>query len=66
MLRTGAYGLLRFVIPLFQEASHQFAPIAMTLGVVSVLYAAMMAYAQSDLKRLILYPCQLQWHSPKE
>jgi len=55
MLKTGGYGLLRFVIPLFPEAAHQFAPIAMTLGAVSVLYAAMMAYAQSDLKRLIAY-----------
>lgn len=55
MLKTGAYGLLRFVIPLFPEAAHQFAPIATTLGTVSLLYAAMMAYAQSDLKRLIAY-----------
>ena len=55
MLKTGAYGLLRFVIPLFPEAAHQFAPIAMILGAVSVLYAAMMAYAQTDLKRLIAY-----------
>lgn len=55
MLKTGAYGLLRFVIPLFPEAAHQFAPVAMSLGVISVLYAAMMAFAQSDLKRLIAY-----------
>ena len=55
MLKTGAYGLLRFVLPLFPEASHQFAPMAMTLGSVSVLYAALMAYAQSDLKRLVAY-----------
>lgn len=55
MLKTGAYGLLRFVIPLFPEAAHQFAPVAMALGAVSVLYAAMMAFAQSDLKRLIAY-----------
>lgn len=55
MLKTGAYGLLRFVIVLFPEAAHQFAPIAMALGAVSVLYAAMMAYAQTDLKRLIAY-----------
>ncbi|MDD5266130.1 MAG: NADH-quinone oxidoreductase subunit M [Methylococcales bacterium] len=55
MLKTGAYGLLRFVIPLFPEAAHQFAPVAMTLGAVSVLYAAMMAFSQSDLKRLIAY-----------
>ena len=55
MLKTGAYGLLRFVIPLFPEAAHQFAPVAMMLGAVSVLYAAMMAFSQSDLKRLIAY-----------
>lgn len=55
MLKTGAYGLLRFVIPLFPEAAHQFAPIAMTIGTISVLYAAMMAFAQSDIKRLIAY-----------
>jgi len=55
LLKTGAYGLLRFVVPLFPEAALQFAPIAMTLGAVSVLYAAVMAYAQSDLKRLIAY-----------
>ncbi len=55
MLKTGAYGLLRFVIPLFPEAAQQFATIAMALGAVSVLYGAMMAFAQSDLKRLIAY-----------
>jgi len=55
MLKTGAYGLLRFVIPLFPDAAHRFAPVAMTLGAVSVLYAAVMAFAQSDLKRLIAY-----------
>ncbi|MCK9397033.1 MAG: NADH-quinone oxidoreductase subunit M [Methylobacter sp.] len=55
MLKTGAYGLLRFVIPLFPDAAHQFAPFAMTLGAISVLYAAMMAFAQSDLKRLVAY-----------
>lgn len=55
MLKTGAYGLLRFVIPLFPEAAQQFAPVAMTLGGISVLYGAMMAFAQSDLKQLIAY-----------
>lgn len=55
MLKTGAYGLLRFVIPLFPDAAHRFAPVAMTLGAVSVIYAAVMAFAQSDLKRLIAY-----------
>ncbi len=55
LLKTGAYGLIRFTVPLFPEASMAFAPIAMTLGVVSILYAAKVAFAQNDLKRLIAY-----------
>jgi NADH-quinone oxidoreductase subunit M len=55
LLKTGAYGLLRFVIPLFPEAAFRFAPVAMTLGTMSVLYAAVMAYSQSDMKRLVAY-----------
>ncbi len=55
MLKTGAYGLLRFVMPLFPNAAHQFAPLAMLLGTISVIYAATLAFGQSDLKRLIAY-----------
>jgi NADH-quinone oxidoreductase subunit M len=55
LLKTGAYGLLRFVVPLFPHAAQQFAPVAMALGAISVLYAALTAFAQSDLKRLIAY-----------
>ena len=55
LLKTGAYGLLRFVIPLFPEAAQTFTPVALTLGVVSILYAAKLAFAQSDMKRLIAY-----------
>jgi NADH-quinone oxidoreductase subunit M len=55
LLKTGAYGLIRFVLPLFPQASHQFAPIAMILGVASILYGAKLAFAQTDLKRLVAY-----------
>jgi NADH-quinone oxidoreductase subunit M len=55
LLKTGAYGLMRFTVPLFPEPSMLFAPIAMTLGVVSILYTAKVAFAQNDLKRLIAY-----------
>jgi len=55
LLKTGAYGLLRFVVPLFPETAHQFAPYAWVLGVVSILYGAMLAFSQTDLKRLIAY-----------
>ena len=55
LLKTGAYGLIRFAVPLFPEASMNFAPIAMTLAVISILYCAKVAFAQSDIKRLIAY-----------
>jgi len=55
LLKTGAYGLIRFTVPLFPEVSQTFAPVAMTLGVVSILYTAKVAFAQNDLKRLIAY-----------
>ncbi|MDA9901884.1 NADH-quinone oxidoreductase subunit M [Gammaproteobacteria bacterium] len=55
LLKTGAYGLIRFTIPLFPEASEIFAPVAMFLAVVSILYCAKVALAQTDIKRLIAY-----------
>ncbi|MGL4861278.1 MAG: NADH-quinone oxidoreductase subunit M [Enterobacteriaceae bacterium] len=55
LLKTAAYGLLRFSLPFFPEASHEFAPVAMVLGLVGIFYGAWMAFAQSDIKRLIAY-----------
>lgn len=55
LLKTGAYGLLRFALGLFPEESAAFAPVAMTLGAISILYTAKVAFAQDDLKRLIAY-----------
>lgn len=55
LLKTGAYGLLRFVIPLSPAAAFDFSPIAMSLGVIGILYGAILAFAQFDLKRLIAY-----------
>jgi NADH-quinone oxidoreductase subunit M len=55
LLKTGAYGLLRFTIPLFPEASSEFAIYAMTLGATGVIYGAVLAFAQSDFKRLVAY-----------
>jgi NADH-quinone oxidoreductase subunit M len=55
LLKTGAYGLLRFVVPLFPEAARSFAPVAMVLGVIGILYGAVLAFAQTDVKRLIAY-----------
>ena len=55
LLKTGAYGMLRFVLPLFPTAAHAFAPIAMVLGVIGILYGALLAFGQTDLKRLVAY-----------
>lgn len=55
LLKTGAYGLLRFVVPLFPDAASEFAPIALIIGVVGILYGAVLAFAQPDLKRLVAY-----------
>lgn len=55
LLKTGAYGLLRFVIPLFPQSAISFAPLGMALGVIGILYGAKLAFAQNDLKRLVAY-----------
>ncbi|WP_445354977.1 NADH-quinone oxidoreductase subunit M [Microbulbifer sp. EKSA008] len=55
LLKTGAYGLLRFTLPLFPESSQAFAPVAMTIGAISVVYGASLAFAQKDMKRLVAY-----------
>lgn len=55
LLKTGAYGMLRFGIPLFPQAAFEFAPVAMVLGVIGIVYGAVLAFAQTDLKRLVAY-----------
>lgn len=55
LLKTGAYGLLRFVLPLCPHAAESIATVAMTLGVIGILYGSLMAFAQTDLKRLVAY-----------
>ena len=55
LLKTAAYGLLRFALPFFPNASQEFAPIAMWLGVIGIIYGALLAFVQTDIKRLIAY-----------
>jgi NADH-quinone oxidoreductase subunit M len=55
LLKTGGYGIIRFVIPLFPTAAREFTPIAIGLGVAGILYGAVLAFAQTDLKRLVAY-----------
>lgn len=55
LLKTGAYGLLRFIVPIFPASAVTFAPVGMLLGAAGILYGAKLAFAQTDLKRLVAY-----------
>jgi NADH-quinone oxidoreductase subunit M len=54
-LKMGTYGLLRFALPLFPRAAVEAAPLLLVLAVIGILYGALLAWAQKDLKRLIAY-----------
>ena len=55
LIKIGAYGMIRFMVPLFPQAVHDFRTIGMVLAVIGIIYGALMAYAQSDMKRLVAY-----------
>jgi NADH-quinone oxidoreductase subunit M len=55
MLKLGTYGFLRFGLFLFPEAAEYFAPAMVTLGVIGIIYGAVVATMQPDLKRLVAY-----------
>jgi len=55
LLKMGAYGLIRFNLALFPEASRQFAPLMIALAVIGILYGAIVAFAQTDAKKLVAY-----------
>ncbi|MBA2313017.1 MAG: NADH-quinone oxidoreductase subunit M [Actinobacteria bacterium] len=55
LLKLGAYGLIRFAIPLFPDAAREMTPLIMTLAIIGILYGALVALVQKDLKRLIAY-----------
>ena len=55
LLKMGGYGFLRFSLPMFPDASVTFAPLIFALSVVAVIYASLVALAQSDMKKMIAY-----------
>ena len=55
LLKTGAYALLRFAFPLFPNAAGDSVPLLLAVGLIGLFYAAWIALAQSDLKRLVAY-----------
>ncbi|QFU23319.1 NADH-quinone oxidoreductase subunit M [Shewanella eurypsychrophilus] len=55
LLKTGGYGIIRFVLPLFPDAVQTWAPFMLILGVISIIYGAFLAFSQHDLKRIVAY-----------
>jgi NADH-quinone oxidoreductase subunit M len=55
MLKMGTYGLLRFAFPLFPQAAIAFAPAIAVLAVIGIVYGALVAMVQPDLKKLVAY-----------
>jgi NADH-quinone oxidoreductase subunit M len=55
MLKLGAYGLIRFALPLFPAAAQTFAPAIIALSLIAILYGAIVALVQPDLKKLVAY-----------
>lgn len=55
LLKMGTYGFLRFLLPLFPQATVDFLPILSVIAIIGVIYGAMVAFAQADLKKLVAY-----------
>jgi NADH-quinone oxidoreductase subunit M len=55
LLKLGGYGFLRFSIPMFPEASAYFAPMVFVLSVIAIIYTSLVAFRQTDIKKLIAY-----------
>ncbi|HQY95150.1 MAG: NADH-quinone oxidoreductase subunit M [Caldilinea sp.] len=55
LLKMGAYGFLRLAMPIFPQAAQQFGPLLATLAIVGILYGALVALMQKDLKALVAY-----------
>jgi NADH-quinone oxidoreductase subunit M len=55
MLKLGAYGFLRFSMPIAPDASHYLAPLVITLSLIAVIYIGLVALVQSDMKKLVAY-----------
>ncbi|WP_315720435.1 MULTISPECIES: NADH-quinone oxidoreductase subunit M [unclassified Bradyrhizobium] len=55
LLKMGGYGFLRFSLPMFPLASHDFAPLVWTLSAIAIIYTSLVALMQEDIKKLIAY-----------
>ena len=54
-LKVGAYGFLRFILPILPDASRYFAPVVIVLSLIAVVYIGLVALVQTDMKKLVAY-----------
>ena len=55
LLKMGTYGMIRFCLPLFPDASHRAAPYVAVLAIIGIIYGALVALVQPNLKKLVAY-----------
>ncbi|MFZ1962407.1 MAG: NADH-quinone oxidoreductase subunit M [Roseiarcus sp.] len=55
LLKMGGYGFIRFSLPMFPDASHDFAPLIYALSIIAIVYTSLVALVQEDMKKLIAY-----------
>jgi len=55
LLKLGGYGFMRFSLPMFPDASYMFTPLVFALSVIAVVYTSLVAFRQTDVKKLIAY-----------
>jgi NADH-quinone oxidoreductase subunit M len=55
LLKLGGYGFIRFAVPLFPDAAHTWAPLIIALSLIAIIYGAIVALVQPDMKKLVAY-----------
>jgi len=55
LLKLGGYGFMRFSVPMFPQASEMFAPLVFALSAIAIVYTSLVAFRQTDIKKLIAY-----------
>ena len=63
LLKMGGYGFIRFSLPMFPDASTMFAPLVFALSAIAIVYTSLVAFRQTDIKKLIAYSSVATWAS---
>ena len=63
LLKLGGYGFIRFSLSLYPDAAHTYAPLIIVLSLIAIIYGAIVAMVQPDLKKLVAYSRSATWAS---